>query len=348
MAAAQSEMCDPKVLIVVLNWNGCKDTVECLRSLEALTYKNFQVIVVDNGSTDDSVAVIQSKFPRVIILEVGKNLGYAGGNNVGLRYALKHDFAYALLLNNDTVCRPDVLSTLVDAADSHADAAFVAPLIYTADDPTKLWSAGAHWDSDKLMLLLNQKLPVFLGGTNVAEVEVVVGCAILVRIAAVGRFGMLDERFFLVHEESDWCFRARKAGFKCLLVRDAVLFHKVSRSFGGPRSPLMEYFSTRNLMLFASIHLPLNLERKVKFYSLVRILRPIFRRLRWPRGDSPRRIFWGVREQMRDLVSQVRDPMYRARLLGVRDFFFRRFGDCPAAVRAMRQQGGRRGDERNC
>src|SRR5690242_13465997 len=109
-------MAQPLISVVVLNWNGKIDTLECLESLARVDYPNFEVIVVDNGSADDSVAAIRQQFPDVMVLETGANLGYAGGNNVGIRKALEDQASYVLLLNNDTVVHPQLLTSLVEAA----------------------------------------------------------------------------------------------------------------------------------------------------------------------------------------------------------------------------------------
>jgi len=106
----------PKVVIIVLNWNGWRDTIECLESLQRLTYPNYQVIVVDNGSTDDSVGRIRRAYPNVVLIETDENLGYAGGNNVGINYALKHGTEYVLILNNEVKIEPNVLTVMIEVA----------------------------------------------------------------------------------------------------------------------------------------------------------------------------------------------------------------------------------------
>jgi GT2 family glycosyltransferase len=135
----------PKVTIIVLNWNGKADTVECLRSLGAIAYPNFEVVVVDNGSQDDSVKTIRQSFPDLQIMETGANLGYAGGNNVGIREAMNRGAEYLLLLNNDTVVDGRMLQAFVQAARDFPDGALYAAKVYYYGEPTKIWYAGAKW-----------------------------------------------------------------------------------------------------------------------------------------------------------------------------------------------------------
>jgi len=142
----------PSVTIIVLNWNGGQDTLACLESLAQLDYPEFGVLVVDNGSTDGSLQAVQERFPEIPIIETGENLGYAGGSNVGLRWALDHGADYALLLNNDTVVAPDFLRLLVEAVGADPRIGIAGPTICYYDRPEVIWSAGgehrlASWEN---------------------------------------------------------------------------------------------------------------------------------------------------------------------------------------------------------
>ena len=125
----------PKVSIIVLNWNGRNDTLECLESVERIEYPNFDVVVVDNGSNDDSVAAIHAKFPEITLLETGKNLGYAGGNNVGIHHALQQNANYILLLNNDTVVDPALVQQFVEAGQLMPEGGAFGAKIYLYSKP---------------------------------------------------------------------------------------------------------------------------------------------------------------------------------------------------------------------
>jgi GT2 family glycosyltransferase len=135
---------DPGVCCVIVNWNGWRDTLDCLASLREQDYRNLQIIVVDNGSTDDSVERIRSAFPEVTLIETGQNLGFPSGCNVGLRAGLTGDAEFLWLLNNDTVCPPDTLRKLVRRAVANPDAGLVGTVLLYAHDPTKVqaWGGG--------------------------------------------------------------------------------------------------------------------------------------------------------------------------------------------------------------
>jgi hypothetical protein len=133
-----------KVFIIILNWNGKEDTLACLASVRNIDYSNFDTIVIDNGSSDESVKAIQKKFPEVKIIEIGKNRGYAGGNNVGIQYALENGADYILLLNNDTIVDSQLLKALINATLQIQQPGILSPKIYYFESRNKIWYAGAQ------------------------------------------------------------------------------------------------------------------------------------------------------------------------------------------------------------
>lgn len=244
----------PQVTIIVLNWNGLADTLECLASLSRLDYPDYEVAVVDNGSTDGSVEEIRPHFPGVTLIENRENLGYAGGNNVGLRHALRQGADHALLLNNDTEVTADFLRRLVEAAQADPQVGVAGPTIYYYDQPDVIWSAGGSIDwrrGDARMVGLNER-DAGQFGNKPREVDFVSGCAMLVRRAVLEQVGLLDERFFAYYEEVEWCARMRRAGFKIIQVPQARLWHKITPECRAA-SPLVYYYMTRNRLLFLKI-----------------------------------------------------------------------------------------------
>ncbi|TEU12046.1 MAG: glycosyltransferase family 2 protein, partial [Anaerolineales bacterium] len=241
----------PHVLVIVLNWNGLVDTLECLESLACLDYPDYKVVIVDNGSMDGSVKAIREHFPDVTLIENEENLGYAGGNNVGLRYAMAQGADYALLLNNDTVVDPAFLRILVDAAEADPTVGIVGPTIYYHERPDVIWSAGGAIDwrrgSTRMVGLDEQDEGQF--GQVLRTVDFVTGCAMLVRRAVLEQAELLDERFFAYYEETEWCVRASRAGFKIVHVPLACIWHKIS-PIAQADSPLVHYYMTRNRLLF--------------------------------------------------------------------------------------------------
>lgn len=241
----------PQVTIILLNWNGLNDTLDCLESLGQLDYQNYEAVVVDNGSVDGSVLVIRERFPGVTIIENGENLGYAGGNNVGLRYAMAQGADYALLLNNDTVVDPAFLRILVDAAEAEPTVGIAGPTIYYHDRPDVIWSAGGaiDWQQGSTRMVGLDERDKGQFGRVPAAVDFVTGCALLVRMKAVQEAGELDERFFMYYEETEWCVRIARAGYRIMHVPQARIWHKISPGAQAD-SPLVHYYMTRNRLLF--------------------------------------------------------------------------------------------------
>ncbi len=241
----------PRVTIVVLNWNGRDDTLACLASLRQLTYPAYQIVVVDNGSTDGSVEAIRAKYPDVPLVETGENLGYVGGNNVGLSWALERSADYVLLLNNDTEVTPDFLGELVRAAESVASVGIVGPTIYYFDRPQTIWSAGGaiDWMRGEPRMIGLDETDTGQFGCQPRPVDFVTGCALLVKPQVIQQIGMLDPRFFAYYEEVEWCVRAAKAGFVIWHVPSAKIWHKISPEQRAA-SPQTHYYMTRNRLLF--------------------------------------------------------------------------------------------------
>lgn len=242
------------VVIIVLNWNGLADTLACLASLARLGYPTHEVVVVDNGSTDDSVATIRATYPRVTLIETGENLGYVGGNNVGLEYARAMGADYALLLNNDTEVAPDFLRLLVEAAEADPAIGIVGPTIYYFDRPNVIWSAGGDidWRRGRTRMIGLDEVDQGQFGHTVRPVDFVTGCALLIKVAVVEQVGMLDPRFFAYYEEAEWCVRASRAGFKILHVPQAKIWHKISPD-AREASPQVHYYMTRNRLLLLEL-----------------------------------------------------------------------------------------------
>lgn len=246
------------ILILLVNWNGREDTLACLRSLSAVQHPPFDVLVVDNASDDNSVAHIREAFPAVEVLESGENLGFTGGNNLGLAYARQHNYEYVLLLNNDTEVAPNFLSPLVAALEADPQAAAAGPLIYYHANPQMVWSAGGAIDwrkGETRMVGLNEADEGQFEGPP-RPVDFVTGCAMLVRTRVFEEVGGLDERFFAYYEEVEWCLRMQRAGYRILFVPQSKIWHKISPE-GREASPQVHYYMTRNRLLFLRLgHAP--------------------------------------------------------------------------------------------
>ena len=325
----------PLISVVVLNWNGATDTLVCLDSLSTLTYPNFNVIVVDNGSSDDSLMQLRpytAPYP-LTLLETGRNLGYAGGNNVGTRHALEQGADFVLVLNNDTTAAPDLLDRLLESAQRNPDAGVFSARIMYFDEPEKVWFDGARWNPSSLQLEWpGQGEKESALGTADHETDYACGAALFFRAEVARQIGLLDDSFFLVWEEVDWGFRARKAGWRNLVVPAAKIWHKIGVSFGSESSPLRSYFSIRNELLWFSRHAPLSARLRLWMKNLHR-LTPKFS-LGRGQSSSISRLLWAVKDYIRAWLGRGNRLEYLVARRAILDYAHRRFGDCPDEVRA--------------
>ncbi|MCL4294788.1 MAG: glycosyltransferase family 2 protein [Anaerolineae bacterium] len=242
----------PTISIIILTWNQCSLTLDCLASLADLNYPadRLQIIVVDNGSVDGTALAIRERYPSVSVLENGKNLGFAEGNNIGIRYALQSNTEYLMLLNNDTTIDPSMLNELLEVIEQDPTVGIVGPKMLYFEQPNIIWCAGNRidwWLGSSIRLQAEQ--PDLSLDEQPQEVDFITACAICLRRSVVEQIGLLDLRFFIYYEETDWCIRARTAGWRILYVPRARLWHKVSAAMG-PTSPATDYYMTRNVLLF--------------------------------------------------------------------------------------------------
>ena len=241
----------PAVSIIVLNYNGREDTMACLRSLEHLTYSRASVILVDNASVDGTAEAVRGTFPNVKVIESGGNLGFTGGNNVAIRYALEHGADYVMLLNNDTIVAPDFLNVMVEVMEQDPTIGVTGPMIYYHNNPETIWTAGGSIDwkhGTTNMIGLNQ-MDVSQFGLSPMPADFVSGCALLARRSVWDKVGLLDDTFFMYYEETEWCVRASRAGYKIMVVPMAMIWHKISIEERAA-SPRTYYYMVRNRLLF--------------------------------------------------------------------------------------------------
>lgn len=323
---------EARVFVLVLNWNGWRDTIECLESVLRLTYPNYRIVVIDNGSAAGSMEKlkawaagelpVQSKFftydpstkpvhwieydrataeagglpkleaeiealppnRQLVLIQTGANLGYAGGNNVGIRYALKRGVDYVWLLNNDTVVDMEALTKMVRLAKSDKKISMVGSKLLYYDRPNTIQAAGGGWFN------FWQGLSHHYGWLEedrgqwdkVFEPGYITGASLLVQNKIIREVGFMDETFFLYGEETEWQIRVRKNGWRLIYCPRAIVWHKENAS-SGCKSPLVEYYTTRNRLRitrrYSSFRLPVAL-----LFHTFRVLR------RLVRGDLPQAI----------------------------------------------------------
>ncbi len=250
----------PKVFIILVNFNGEEDTVACLESLRNITYKNYEVLAVDNASKNQSefVAELGEKFPEVKVFAQRENTGFAGGNNVGIDYAIKKEADYVLLLNNDTIVAPDFLDKLVGASKNNKKGGLFAPKIYFYDEPKMIWHAVCKfsWAGGGRPMQYMQ-IDKGVEKKEVKKTEYVSGCAMLIKKDVLKKVGKLNEYFFMYYEDTDYSLRAKKAGFELLYVPGSHIWHKVSRSTKKEMTkPKVHYYHVRNALLLSKRNAP--------------------------------------------------------------------------------------------
>jgi len=242
----------PLVTIILVNWNGKADTLECLESLKKDTYAAKQIFVVDNGSQDDSVSAIRAAYPDVTVLAAGDNLGFTGGNNLGIRHAVSAGSDFVFLLNNDTTVEPAALTKLVETALSDPQYGLLSPVIHYHDAPSNVWFAGSSMDLSRGTAVHdNSRVPATTN--NVSDIPWASGCAMLLPANVIERLAGFDERYFLNWEDVDLSLRVRAFGHKIGLVPGARIYHKVSRTLS-KRSDTAHYYYVRNNLLLVSTH----------------------------------------------------------------------------------------------
>lgn len=239
--------------VVIVNWNGLAHTRDCLRSLEAVREEWSACIVVDNGSTDGSAEALSREFPWARVVQAGANLGYAGGNNLGMKLALEDGADWLFLLNNDATVAEGSVARLREAVASDSNVAFAGPLVYRADQPERFWYAGGKL-TRRPFRVREITRPAMAEATEAVPVDYVPGCAVFLSRAVAEEIGLLDERFFLTWEDTDWSARAAERGRGRVVVPRAKVWHVGSQSFDGFFSPLYGYYYFRNMMLFARLH----------------------------------------------------------------------------------------------
>lgn len=275
--------------VVILSFNGRDSTLECIESVKSAKKGNISVriIVVDNASADDSLNALR-KVEDINLIVNNKNLGFSGGMNKGIEYALKHKATHIMLLNNDTVIDKNLLINMVRAS---VKADIISPKIYFSaghefhknryqktDLGKVIWYSGGSIDWKNILGVHAGVDEVDTGQfNNLREITFATGCCILISREVFKKIGLLDENYFLYLEDMDFCYRAQKAGFKILFDPQSILWHKNASAAGGSGSKLQEYYFTRNRLLFAFKHASIRMKAAVLRQALGDILNPVRR-----------------------------------------------------------------------
>lgn len=259
-----------KTSIVIVNYNGTEDTLECLNSLNKIDYANCEIILVDNASSDASFVLteIHKNFPAIKILALPRNLGFAGGNNTGIKLALDNGARYVLLLNNDTVVAPDFLNPMVTTMESAENIGLVGAKIYHFAEKNRIWynggvfswiNGGKHIQDGAIDDNQNDNI--------IKDTGYITGCGLLVKKEVIEKIGPLCEDFFMYYEDIEWSLRAQKSGYRTVVAPAAHIWHKVSRSASKIGAPAIHYYNIRNALLLAKMRAPTRIKALVYLWS---------------------------------------------------------------------------------
>lgn len=271
----ETRMNKKKTAIILVNWNSFDYTHECIESLHQIQDADFDIIIVDNGSQDHSGTRLKEQHPDILLIESDSNLGFTGGNNLGLQYSLEQDYQYSLLLNNDTVVEPDFLGVLTTYMDAHPRAGAIQPKIFYYHNRSVLWDGGSYFNA-----LLGIAYTSGHGKkpsekhTILKKVDWVTGCAFFTRNSILKETGLLASNFFIYYEDVDLSFRIKKLGYELIYHPGSVIYHiagvsnkKTTKDKEGFVNPIVHYLNTRNRIWLLKEHTPIIFVPTVTIYT---------------------------------------------------------------------------------
>jgi GT2 family glycosyltransferase len=269
-----------RVAIVLVNFHGTIDTLKCLDSIRGIDSEKCLTIIVENGSVPDPSSQLTQAYPWAKLIRREDNGGWAGGNNAGIRHALEHGAEWILLLNNDTIVAAHLIDRLLAAAQHNPDHGILGPIICFMDDPETVMTDGCRFNRPGFPGFFERipVLPTLADSPQVASVDIVNGCCMMISRRVFERIGLIDERFFLIHEESDFCLRARQAGFECGIVAEPLVWHKGSSTFKRSGKSLQRYYDARNLFLLLWKHRAKHQGRRTALPSWFQYLKYVYYR----------------------------------------------------------------------
>lgn len=235
----------PTVFCIIVNWNGWADTLRCLDSLSQSHYRNLTILVVDNGSTNDSVARIRNAYPDLELIESPANLGFGSGNNLGIRKALERAADYVWLLNNDTIVEANTLTEMVLTAESHPELGQIGSVLYYAHAPNKVQA----WGGGHINLWMGTSRH-YCEPVDWKRLDFITAASVLIPSKVFRQVGLFDERYFMYWEDTDLSFRIREAGWKLGVAKNATLLHKEGAS-SRSKSPQFDRYITISGLRFA-------------------------------------------------------------------------------------------------
>lgn len=238
------------VFIIIINYKGYDDTEECLESIKKIKYSNYGIIVVDNAPNKSSVSLLKSKFPDIFYIGSPNNVGFSGGNNLGMQLAYKLGAKYILFLNNDTIVSNNLLTEMISFMENHKSVGMAGPLTLYYDNPSLVAFAGGSLNRNTgLITYFYKNIKLQQLKHNVVYCNFIEGAALFCRAQLIKKIGGFNELYFLTSEESELCIKVKESGHKMAVITSCYVWHKVSQSMTAA-SELASYFIFRNKLFF--------------------------------------------------------------------------------------------------
>ncbi|MBT5011406.1 MAG: glycosyltransferase family 2 protein [Flavobacteriaceae bacterium] len=271
------------IAVILVNWKKYNLTSKCIDSLNKSNYKNFKIILVDNEYSEKSLIDLRNKHKELIVFKEKNNLGFAGGNNIGIRYALENDYDYIMLLNNDTEVKENFILPLVERIEKDHSLGAVQPLILNFSNKSIIWNAGGKLN--KFLGLTSTRLNNNKLNSSIVfddYTDWISGCCILIKSEILTKVGLLDEKFFNYYEDVDWSLRMKNLGYDLGFVKESIIYHhgssssKNKKTKEGVISSKIHYFNIRNHILLLKKHKNLFNFFGIVFFQIIKTTSYIF------------------------------------------------------------------------
>lgn len=275
----------PKVFIILLNYNGYEDTIQCMESLEKIDYENYEVVIVDNKSTNESLKKLteyieehKTSFRKKHTLIPSKNNhGFAAGNNIGIKYALKNQCDFVVLINTDTLVKKDFLKELTIPFENSDDVGISTGKIYYESKRDTFWFAGGTFNEERFYGAHIGQGEKDLGQYDEQKnISFCTGCLMMIKREVLEKVGFLSEEYFMYYEDVDYCLKVRELGYKIAYAPKAIIYHKVSASTGGEESPFAIEWNTRNrlrlMRKFKDSMTKMQYIKRMSFFYITRVI----------------------------------------------------------------------------
>lgn len=273
----------PSIAVILVNWKKYNLTSNCIDSLNKSNYKNFKIILVDNEYSEKSLIDLRNKHKELIVFKEKNNLGFAGGNNIGIRYALENDYDYIMLLNNDTEVKENFILPLVERIERDHSLGAVQPLILNFSNKSIIWNAGGKLN--KFLGITSTRLNNNKLNSSIVfddYTDWISGCCILIKSEILTKVGLLDEKFFNYYEDVDWSLRMKNLGYDLGFVKESIIYHhgssssKNKKTKEGVISSKIHYFNIRNHILLLKKHKNLFNFFGIVFFQIIKTTSYIF------------------------------------------------------------------------